>query len=59
MPRVDRAVEIFGRIIRQPYLIHEHRRRHIAEVSSRNSMAELAYIKSQGHSGGIVSVHRS
>ena len=35
------------------WLIHEHRRRHIAEVSSRNSMTELTYMNRRAAAGEL------
>jgi signal transduction histidine kinase len=35
------------------WLIYEHRRRHLAEVSSRNSMAELAYMNRRAAAGEL------
>ncbi len=35
------------------WLIYEHRRRHIAEISSRNSMAELTYMNCRAAAGEL------
>ena len=35
------------------WLIYEHRRRHLAEISSRNSMAELAYMNRRAAAGEL------
>jgi signal transduction histidine kinase len=35
------------------WLIHEHRRRHLAEVQSRNSMAELTYVNRLAAAGEL------
>ena len=35
------------------WLIYEHRRRHVAETSSRNSMTELTYVNRQAAAGAL------
>ena len=41
------------------WLLYEHRRRHLAEVVARNTMAELTLYESHGDGRGTVSLDRS
>ena len=41
------------------WLIFEHRRRHLAEIQSRNAMTELTFMNRQSLSGAIVRLSRS
>ncbi len=57
----EQIVLLFGALLFQAaligFLIYEHRRRHLAEVQSRNAIAELTYMKSKGLGGRIVGVY--